>query len=143
MNNQPRQLNRPKVPKRSKFSLGGEGQRRPRKQVSLFLLAVAGLPSVISGRGPCQACHIRYADDRFNKRATGMAEKPSDQWALPMTSDEHASQHAMSERLFWEEHNIDATALANALYGVWVYFQDPLDAEVMMRQIIYRLKWTA
>lgn len=136
----PPQINIPKIPKRKKLSPEGSGQRRPRARDKRHLMAVAGLPSVISGKIPCQACHIRYADVRYNKRSTGLAEKPDDRWVLPMTPDEHAQQHAGNEQAFWYVRGIDPTALANVLYKVWNTTTDPYAAQEIMRQVLARVR---
>ncbi len=134
-----RQINRPRVPKRLAVTPCGDGQRQPRLKTPLFLEAVAGLPSVISGREPCQACHIRYADIRFNKRSTGKGEKPSDCWVVPMTPIEHAEQNGGNEQMFWYVRGIDPTAIANELYEAWSGTTDKFFAIMAMREIIDRI----
>ena len=106
------------------------------------LKVIARLPSVISGKEPCDSCHIRFADDRYDKRPTGMGEKPSDCWVLPLTRDEHIDQHSQGERDFWKSKNIDATAMARVLYGVWDNpdVKNAFDAETLMKIIIWSLR---
>ncbi len=112
--------------------------RRPRIKDLRHLKVIRQLPSVISGQYPCEACHIRYSDKRFTKRETGMAERPDDRWTLPMTRDEHISQHMMNELEFWESKNIDATALAWVLYGIWAKndIKSPAFAADIMKRIL-------
>ena len=95
-------------------------QREPRRTNDKYLRAVSLLPSIISGRYGVQVCHIRYADERYGKRQTGMGEKPDDMWVLPMCPQEHAKQHMQNERVFWSNLGIDATAEAFELYRCWL-----------------------
>ena len=139
----PRQFNIPKVPKRVEVTPWGQGQRRPRVKDSLHLEAVAGLPSVISGRTPCQACHIRYTDPRYDKRKTGMGEKPDDCWTLPMTEDEHRLQHSGNEEMFWYVQGINPFAVAIELHEAWACTTDKFAAKMNMLAIIDRLpRWS-
>lgn len=78
---------------------------------------IRSLPSIISGAGPCEACHVRYGDPLYRKKSTGKSQKPDDAWAVPMTPEEHRAQHAMSERDFWVSHGIDPLAVARDLYA--------------------------
>jgi hypothetical protein len=50
------------------------------------------------------------------KRSTGMAEKPSDWWAVPLCGKHHREQHAMNERAFWKVFNVDPIRVAAFLY---------------------------
>lgn len=92
------------------------GQKRPRVEVSRHLEWIRTLPCLITGRKPVEACHIRYADDRYGKRETGKGEKPDDRWTVPMHPDLHRAQHAVSEGAFWDKHNIDPCRVAIALF---------------------------
>lgn len=112
--------------------------RRPRIKDERHLRVIRRLPCVVSGQQPCECCHIRFADRRFNKRETGLGERPDDMWVLPMIRDCHIDQHSGNEQEFWKSKDIDATALAKVLYGVW---QNPgvrcaSDAEAVMRFIV-------
>lgn len=92
-------------------------QRQPRERDKAHLEFVSHLPCVITGRGPVQVCHIRYGDLGYEKRPSGMGEKPSDRWVVPMIPEMHALQHSGNERAFWEEHGIDPLAVAKMLYA--------------------------
>lgn len=52
-----------------------------------------------------------------NKRPTGMAEKPSDKWALPMCQDHHRHQHHMNEEEFWEQYDYDPLQTSILFYA--------------------------
>ena len=67
---------------------------------------------------PSDAAHIRSGSILHGKRHTGMAEKPDDRWALPLSRSCHLRQHAFgSERDWWCGHGIDPFKLAIAYYG--------------------------
>lgn len=110
--------------------------RRQRAKDKRHLKVIARLPSVISGQTPCDACHIRYVDKRFDKRPTGLGEKPDDRWVLPLTRNQHITQHRGNERDFWKSKNIDATAFAKGLYDVWDLVDNAYDAEMVMKRVI-------
>jgi hypothetical protein len=70
---------------------------------------------------PCCICgdntsvepaHLRVGSINDDKRETGMGEKPSDKWVLPLCGQHHRMQHRMNEMEFWASHNIDPFALA-------------------------------
>ncbi len=98
------------------FSLDPSGRDQARIRDPQHLAFIRTLPSVISGRGPCEACHIRYGDPIYNKKRTGKAQKPSDAWSVPMTAAEHRSQHDSNEAKWWAKQGIDPLAVARALY---------------------------
>lgn len=68
-----------------------------------------------------EAAHLRSGSLDHDKRQTGMAEKPSDEWVLPLCTNCHRigpdSQHAGAELVFWEKIGINPFDLAIALYG--------------------------
>lgn len=86
-------------------------QRQPRVRDSAHLGFVAALPCVaclvLSGKftRPVQVAHLRTGSLEHEKRPTGMAEKPSDKWTLPLCFPHHnggkGSQHSMGELDFW------------------------------------------
>jgi hypothetical protein len=59
-----------------------------------------------------EAAHLRIGSVDHNKRDTGMGEKPSDKWALPLCGKHHRQQHTMNEHEFWASYGIDPFALA-------------------------------
>lgn len=106
------------------------GAKRKRVTDEQHLRWLRTLPCVITGRRPVEAAHIRFADPSYAKRETGMAEKPDDRWALPLSPALHREQHAGSERLFWAKYGIDPCKVAAALYGV---SGDDEQAEIIIR----------
>ncbi len=99
-----------------------KNQRQPRVVNKAYKGLIAGLPSIISGMGPCEVCHVRYADANHQKRNTGMQEKPSDIWCLPLTTEEHRvgtnAQHNANERQWWADQGIDPLQACKDLYAV-------------------------
>lgn len=61
-----------------------------------YLERVCELPSVISGRSPCDAHHA------IGHGLGGMGLRAGDQMAFPLTRDEHDSLHRMGWKL-WEK----------------------------------------
>jgi hypothetical protein len=117
--------------------------RKPREREPKYLSLVAKMPSVISGRSPVHVAHIRYGDPERGKRSTGMGEKPSDCWVLPLTPEEHMwgvrSQHANNEREWWQGYGIDPIVVCQALYKVYQQHVagefDKIEAEIRMRRV--------
>lgn len=91
-------------------------QKQPRVESGKHLAWIRTLPCLITGRTPVEACHIRYADDRYGKRETGKGERPSDAWCIPMVPELHRAQHEVSEIAFWDKHNIDPCRVAISLF---------------------------
>jgi hypothetical protein len=106
------------VPAETAFSHdGGRKQRRPRAKADAHLHWIRTLPCIITGRRDgVEAAHIRFADPRYGKRATGMQEKPDDCFVLPLHRDLHSQQHATNERSWWSGRKIDPVPIAMALY---------------------------
>jgi hypothetical protein len=60
-----------------------------------------------------EAAHLRVGSINHDKRDTGMAEKSSDKWALPLCGAHHRQQHAAGNELaWWASYGIDPFALA-------------------------------
>lgn len=95
-------------------------QKRPRQKVDGHLKFLRQLPCVIPDckSRDIHAAHIRAANPRLGKRETGLQEKPSDAWCLPVCAEHHAEQHSGSELEFWARHGIDCFTLALALWRV-------------------------
>lgn len=106
------------------------GAKRKRVTDDSHLRWLRTLPSVIDGKRPVEAAHIRFADPAYGKRETGKGEKPDDRWALPLSPELHREQHAGNERLFWAKYGIDPCKVAGALYGV---SGDDEQAELIIR----------
>lgn len=91
-------------------------QRQPRITAESHLAWLRTLPSVVPGHGDVEAAHIRYADMRYAKPATGMGEKPSDRWCVPLAHDVHMAQHQVGERNWWRAQGIDPIIVAAFLW---------------------------
>ena len=75
------------------FSLDPADKTQKRIEDEKHLDFIRQLPSVIDGKGPCEACHIRTGSPAHRKKRTGMGRKPDDAWTLPMTPAQHRAQH--------------------------------------------------
>lgn len=95
-------------------------QRQPRHHDAKFLAWLRRQPCCICGTRPSEASHIRIGNLEMDKPPTGMAEKPSDFWALPICARDHRegpfSLHNMGEENFYARHRLNAFALAIRLY---------------------------
>lgn len=113
---------RQKGRRRKRVKPDGPGQRGPRRIDKAHKGRIAALPCIICGARPVEVAHVRYACPASGKRETGMAEKPSDKWTLPMCPLHHriapAAQHKMNEREFWDLHCIDPIEICEWLYRV-------------------------
>jgi hypothetical protein len=94
-------------------------QRQPREEDPAWLAIVRKMPCLICGRpGPNDPAHLRSAARQYNKPHTGMGEKPSDRWVLPLCRDHHEDQHRGNELAWWVRHGFpDPFAVAVALYA--------------------------
>lgn len=92
-----------------------KNQRRIKDDAHLAFIRT--LPSVLSGKFGCEACHIRYGDPTYRKKHTGKAQKPDDAWVLPLTPEEHRDQHDNNEREWWMSNGIDPMPIALELYA--------------------------
>lgn len=101
-----------------------KSSQKPKKapkpdQASGHLEWLRTLPCLVSGRpGPCDAAHIRYAAPQWGKPITGIATKPADMWAVPLSHDVHMEQHSMGEAKFWRSVGIDPLVAAHRLWTV-------------------------
>jgi hypothetical protein len=86
--------------------------RDPRQHDDEYLNYIRQQRCCICGKTPVDAAHLRVGSINDGKRDTGMAEKSSDKWALPLCARHHLQQHAMNEREFWASYGIDPFALA-------------------------------
>lgn len=93
-------------------------QRLPRVKNSKHLDFIRSQPCCICGDNTTtEAAHIRTGSIVHGKPSTGMAEKPSDAWTLPLCNRHHREQHEMKELLFWAKHNINPFVLAIQMRG--------------------------
>ncbi|WOF74177.1 hypothetical protein QMT40_001824 [Parvibaculaceae bacterium PLY_AMNH_Bact1] len=113
---------RPEERKKDKTARA-KGQRQPRVIDKAYKGVIATLPSILSGGGPCEVVHVRYGSPAHDKRPTGMQEKPSDMWCLPLTSAEHRegknAQHSTNERMWWAAQCIDPLQACKDLHAVY------------------------
>jgi hypothetical protein len=89
-------------PKGERRSTGGAGVRS--LQHRRF---IATLPSILSGRSPCDCCHVRAGYLQLGVRVT-------DDWCVPLTRDEHTGrngEHDGHERKFWEDNGYPIEAI--------------------------------
>lgn len=68
---------------------------------------------------PSDAAHLRAGSVLHGKRHTGMSEKPSDCWALPLKHSHHMAQHHHGDELgWWSAHDVpDPFTLAMWFYA--------------------------
>ncbi len=106
--------------------------KRPRQRAEAHLEFIRSLPCLICFRqDTIDAAHIRMGERGMGKRPTGMGEKASDCWTLPMCREHHELQHRGSERRFWESWKINPFAKALAL---WVATGDRELGEQIVRE---------
>lgn len=97
-------------------------QREPRVECPAFLAFVRRRPCCACGApAPSQAAHVRLGEPRIGKRNTGIGEKPSDRWCVPLCADCHLdspnAQHRVGERVFWVGVGLNPFKLAMTLYA--------------------------
>lgn len=91
--------------------------KRPRVKNSAHLDFIRALPCCCCGDNTStEAAHIRTGNLAYGKRNTGGAEKPSDEWTLPLCGKHHREQHNGSEAGFWSAQGINPYVLAMSLY---------------------------
>jgi hypothetical protein len=95
-------------------------QREPRIEDAKHLRWIRTLPCLVTGQtGEIHAAHIRHASLKHNKRATGLGEKASDRWVVPLNADLHLNgQHRSGERTWWWSIGIDPLDVAQKLYAI-------------------------
>ena len=68
-------------------------------------------PCVVCDRRPVEAHHLTFAQVRAKGRKSG------DDWTVPLCRAHHRQLHAAGdEQTWWQEHSLDAVALAEALW---------------------------
>lgn len=88
-------------------------QKRPGMDPK-YLEKIRRLPSCVSGRGPCEAHHLRVKGER------GVGLKATDRWAVPLTPDEHRDVHTVGSRkeeAWFKQRGLDCYALTYALWS--------------------------
>jgi hypothetical protein len=87
-------------------------ERDPRFSDEPYLRYIRRQPCCLCGGIDVEAAHLRVGSINDGKRPTGMGEKSSDRWALPLCNRHHKEQHSMNEREFWASYGIDPFALS-------------------------------
>ena len=77
------------------------------------VLWIQALPSVVSGRGPCQNVHTK---------GDGAGRKAGYQWIVPLTETEHAELHRIGKASFESAHQIDLDHEAAITDARWEQF---------------------
>lgn len=92
-------------------------QRQPRQRDEKHLDFIRSLPCCICGDNTStEAAHIRSGSINHGKNHTGMQEKSSDKWALPLCNRHHAEQHSFGNELkWWASKGVDPFMLAISL----------------------------
>ena len=91
-------------------------QRQPRQHDNKRLEFIRSLPCCIcKDDTTTEAAHIRTGSLAHGKNPTGMQEKPSDKWTVPLCGRHHREQHTMNEMEFWKKYQIDPFMLAMRL----------------------------
>lgn len=89
------------------------GFKQPREKDNKRLNYIRSLPCCICGGINVDAAHIRIGSIGHGKRNTGMQEKPSDKWTVPLCREHHEEQHkAGNELKWWASKGIDPFMLA-------------------------------
>jgi hypothetical protein len=79
----------------------------------VYLDYIRSQPCCICGEDTTvEAAHLRVGSINDDKPDTGMGEKSSDKWALPLCGKHHREQHAMNELEFWASYGINPFKLA-------------------------------
>ena len=103
-------------------------QRLPRIECPAFLAFVRRQPCCACGAiNPIQAAHIRMANIGIGKRETGIGEKASDRWVVPLCVGCHLGEsdslHRTGERAYWERIGLDPFRIASKLYADFLAVQ--------------------
>lgn len=93
-----------------------KGRRRPRMYDHAHLAFIRSLTCCLCGKLNPDAAHIRSANPLYGKRETGVGEKASDRWTVPLCREHHNQQHNENELAWWRLQKIDPFLLALALH---------------------------
>lgn len=98
-------------------------QRAPRIRDNAHLAFVRAAGCVVCPKGvnrPAEAAHVRMSCDAIGKPATGMQEKPGDNWTCGLCAYHHRTgilaQHKMAEADFWKLHGRNPFQIAQRLW---------------------------
>jgi hypothetical protein len=85
---------------------------------------VASQPCLVCGRGPSDAHHLKFAEQR------AMGRKVSDKFTVPICRLHHRELHRRGdERAWWGTQGLDPLPIATALWG-WTHAVDSAAAEL-------------
>lgn len=119
-------------PRKRPADMGRDVRERDPEYLALVRMLPCCVPRCRATR--CEAAHVRMPSAAHGKRATGMQERPSDRWALPLCRNHHhVEQHREGELTFWYRLNISPVQLCVQLYAA----RHSLDA---MRAIIFEAR---
>lgn len=91
--------------------------RRPRERDEAHLTFIRQLPCLVCHNNiETEAAHVRFGCMAVGKPNTGIGEKPSDNWTVPLCSEHHREQHLIGERNFWKSKQRDPVTVAMALW---------------------------
>lgn len=93
-------------------------KKRPAKN-SAYLAWLHELPCCVTGRTGVQAAHLSFSSSWHGHYGRARGTKAPDRFALPLCPDEHARQHSMNERFYWEGIGINPHELALTLFGLF------------------------
>ena len=114
-------MNAFRIPSPAKFTASPLRQRQPRIKDEAHCTWIRSLPCLVTGQRPAECAHIRFGDLRYGKPQTGLGQRPSDIWAVPLLPSLHRldkdSQHSGGELAFWQKHHIDPCIVALALWA--------------------------
>ena len=109
-----------RLPRHSEaFSRQPTGKASTRVEKPASLDWIRTLPSIVSRREGTEAAHVSYAVPAYGKLGRGKGTKESDQWAVPLTPDEHREQHHVGEHAYWASVGIDPCIIAALLYAAY------------------------
>ena len=108
--------------------------KHPRVKNEAHLEFIRSLPCISCGNDICtEAAHVRSERMEYGKRNTGMQQKPSDMWTLPLCGDCHRRQHTGNEMNFWTNLGVNPFVLALSLFAA--SGDHELAQEVINRQV--------
>lgn len=92
--------------------------RRPAKRKD-YLAWLHTLPCVVTGQFVVQAAHVSFSAPWHGHYGRAKGTKAPDRFTLPLCIAEHARQHSMNERDYWDSVGINPHELANTLFGIF------------------------
>lgn len=98
-------------------------KRRAAKKPA-YLEFLHRLPCAVTGRYGVQAAHLSFPSPMHGHHGRGRGTKAPDVFALPLAPDEHAKQHGMNERAYWENVGIKPHDLALCLWALFSMYDE-------------------